>query len=248
MSRADAFDAFYHDSRERLLHQVYAFAGDPDVAKRALADGYVSAAEHWRTASHDPDAEVRVRAFRAVSHRRNRSREPWYERARRIPDAHRPLLAALAGLSAADRHVLIAHHLGGLDLEAAAKEAGVGAEGVAGSVERYQSTLREGGVAPAGVSAALAGLRTGLPTERVNAASRLRARGDRRRRESWLIAAGVVVLAVAICAGSINAARSPDTSVSSTPSPPAPATPTSTPTPSRLPRRSGVPTSPGSPR
>jgi len=126
MSGRDAFAAFYHESHDRLRLQVYAFCGDIDVAKRALADGYVSAAQHWRAAQRDPDSWVRRHAFRAAGHRRNRSSEPWYVRAQRVPDDHRPLLAALAGLSTADRHLLIAHELAGLAVPAAARESGVG--------------------------------------------------------------------------------------------------------------------------
>ena len=47
-SRADAYAAFYRESRGRLLHQVYAYCGDGEVAQRALADAFVSAGHHWR--------------------------------------------------------------------------------------------------------------------------------------------------------------------------------------------------------
>jgi DNA-directed RNA polymerase specialized sigma24 family protein len=210
MSRTDAFTAFYHESRDRLRVQVYAFCGDSEVAKRALADGYVSAAQHWRTAQRDPDAWVRRSAFRAAGHRRNRSSEPWYARAQRVPDDHRPLLAALADLPPPDRHLLIAHELAGLSVPAAARESGVGDGRAAGSLARSVAALRAAGVEPEQVPTALAGLGTSQPVEHVDAASRLKARGDRRRRESWLLVAGVVVLAAAVTAGSINAARRPD--------------------------------------
>jgi DNA-directed RNA polymerase specialized sigma24 family protein len=210
MSGRDAFTAFYHESRDRLRVQVYAFCGDSEVAKRALADGYVSAAQHWRTAQRDPDAWVRRSAFRAAGHRRNRSSEPWYARAQRVPDEHRPLLAALADLPTRDRHLLIAHELAGLGVPAAARESGVGDGQAAGSLARSVAALRTAGIEPEQVSTALAGLGTAQPVEHVDAASRLKARGDRRRRESWLLVAGVVVLAAAITVGSINAARRPD--------------------------------------
>lgn len=213
MSRGDAFDAFYRDSRERLLHQVYAYSGDPDVAKRALADAYVSAAQHWSKVSAEPNPEswVRSRAFTASSSRRNRSREPWYQSARRVADDHRALLAALATLSPQDRQLLIAHKLAGLDVDAAARELGITGAAAADAAARATKTLEEAGAAPSGVAAALAALRSDLPHERVNQAGRFRARGDRRRRESRLLLAGVVLLVLAIGAGSVNAARRPDT-------------------------------------
>ena len=211
MSGRDAFTAFYHESHDRLRVQVYAFCGDSEVAKRALADGYVSAAQHWRTAQRDPDAWVRRHAFRAAGHRRNRSSEPWYARAQRVPADHRPLLAALAGLSTPDRHLLIAHELAGVGVPAAARESGVGDGQAAGSLARSVAALRTAGVEPEQVPTALAGLGTSYPVEHVDAAPRLKARGDRRRRESWLLVAGVVVLVVAVTVGGINAARRPDT-------------------------------------
>jgi DNA-directed RNA polymerase specialized sigma24 family protein len=218
MSRGDAFDAFYRDSRERLLHQVFAYTGDPDVAKRALAEGYVSAAQHWNKASTDPEAWVRSRAFRASARRRNRSHEPWYQSARRISDDHRPLLAALARLTPQDRHLLVARHLAGLDASSAAREVGLTESAAAVGAEQAARSLEEAGVVPAGVPAALAGLRTDLPRERVNQAARFRARGNRRRRESLLLIAGVALLAIAIGAGSISAARR--TAASAPPPPP----------------------------
>jgi len=224
MSGRDAFAAFYHESHDRLRLQVYAFCGDIDVAKRALADGYVSAAQHWRAAQRDPDSWVRRHAFRAAGHRRNRSSEPWYVRAQRVPDDHRPLLAALADLSTADRHLLIAHELAGLAVPAAARESGVGDARASGSLARSAAALRAAGVEPEHVSTALAGLGTSHPVEHVDPASRLKARGDRRRWESWLLVTGVVVLVVAVTVGSINAARrrdsSPHASVASTPTSP----------------------------
>jgi DNA-directed RNA polymerase specialized sigma24 family protein len=237
MSGRDAFAAFYHESHDRLLVQVYAFCGDLDVARRALADGYVSAAQHWRRARRDPDTWVRRHAFRAAGHRRNRSSEPWYARAKRVPDDQRPLLSALAGLPTADRHLLIAHELAGLAVPAAAREAGVGDAQASSSLARSVAALRPAGVEPEQVSTALAGLGTSHPVEHVDAARRFKARGDRRRRESWLLVAGAVVLVVAVTVGSINAARRPDSS----PRAPVASPPTSTTTTATTSAPSGPP-------
>ena len=103
-SRADAYAAFYRESRGRLLHQVYAYCGDGEVAQRALADAFVSAGHHWRKIADDPhkDAWVRERAFKATGRSLNRARKPWYVRALRTADEHRPILVGAAG-AAADR-------------------------------------------------------------------------------------------------------------------------------------------------
>jgi hypothetical protein len=128
-----------------------------------------------------------------------------------------------------DRHLLIAHELAGLGVPAAARESGVGDGQAAGSLARSLAALRTAGVEPEQVPNALAGLATSHPVEHVDAARRLKARGDRRRRESWLLLAGVAVLVVAVTVGSINAARRPD-SPSSAPvaSPPTSTTSTAT--------------------
>ena len=86
MSRGDAFDAFYRDSRERLLHQVTRTA-----ATRTSQSG------HWRMrtsrlpstgtrcAEQDRESWVRTHALKACSRRRNRSREPWYQTLDALP-------------------------------------------------------------------------------------------------------------------------------------------------------------------
>ncbi|MDQ3485610.1 MAG: hypothetical protein M3445_09430 [Actinomycetota bacterium] len=232
MSRADAYKAFYRESRARLLVQVYAYAGDTEVAQRALADAYVAAGHHWRklVVEPDKDAWMRKHAFKATGKVQNRPLNPWYVRARKTADAHRPMLNALRSLDPVDRHLAILVHLAQLDLTTAAREAGLTDEAAVESLSRTEAAVADLGVDTSGqsLSSALGRLRLDLSDEPVDRASRLRQEGNRRRRTNVALA-GLMSLAVVIGAGAITAAQTPR--VPSVSAPPE----TSDPTPSRSP-------------
>lgn len=233
MSRADAYAAFYRESRARLLVQVYAYCGDTEVSQRALSDAYVAAAHHWRKLAElpDPDPWMRERAFRATHSVQNRARMPWYVRAKRTADEHRDMLHVLQSLAPVDRQLLILRSLAGLDQALAARESGLTDEATAASLEASADRLRQTGVdpSPAGIRTALAGLRHDLTAEPVERASRLRREGNRRRRTHMTLA-GLLSLALVIGAGALTAATSPVISAPEA-SAPTPTTPTATPDP-----------------
>jgi RNA polymerase sigma-70 factor (ECF subfamily) len=209
MSRADAYAAFYRESRGRLLHQVYAYCGDGEVAQRALADAFVSAGHHWRKIADDPnkDAWVRERAFRATRRSLNRARKPWYVRALHTAEEHRPILQALQVLRPTDRKLLILVSLVGLDLPQAAREAGVTDVAAEHSLAQSALVMSEfGGLdpTPEGIRAGLNSLRGDLVDEPVDRASRLRREGNRRRRSHMGLAA-LCSVALVIGAGALTA-------------------------------------------
>ncbi len=210
MSRADAFSAFYRESRSRLLLQVYAYCGDPEVAQRALADAYVSAGHHWRKLAgrQDKDGWLREVAFRASRRSLNQARTPWYVRALHTADEHRPLLAALQSLPANDRRLLVLHHLARLDLAVAAREAGVTDDAARRSLASSTLVLADHGleVTDAAIRSALQDLRRDLADEPVERASRLRREGNRRRRSHMGLVA-LCSLALVIGAGALTAAQ-----------------------------------------
>ncbi|MFY9915540.1 MAG: hypothetical protein WAK18_12785 [Nocardioidaceae bacterium] len=210
MSRADAFSAFYRESRSRLLLQVYAYCGDPEVAQRALADAYVSAGHHWRKIANrqDKDGWLREVAFRASRRSLNRARTPWYVRALHTADEHRPLLAALQSLPSSDRHLLVLHHLARLDLPAAARETGITDDAARHSLASTTLILADHGleVTDDAIRAALRDLRRDLTDEPVERASRLRREGNRRRRSHMGLVA-LCSLALVIGAGALTAAQ-----------------------------------------
>ena len=218
MSRADAYGAYYRESRARLLHQTYAFCGNTEVARHALADAFVSASHHWRKVSElaDRDAWVRERAFRATGRAQNRASKPWYEGAMATADEHRALLGALTTLREPDRTLVIVHLLAGLDLPHAGREAGLTDAAATASYDGSMAALAAAGVDTdsAVLTAALGSLRRDLSDEPVDDANRLRREGNRRRR-SHLLLAGITALALAIGAGALTATQTPATETDS---------------------------------
>lgn len=215
MSRAaDTFGAFYQESRGRLLHQVYAYVGNTEVAQRTLADAYVAAAQHWRKVStmDDPDAWMREHSFTAAGRSTNRARRPWFENAMHTEDTNRPLLVALARLDAIDRNLLIVYVLVGKSLPAAAREVGLTDSAAQLSLDRSAAALNAAGVDATSrerLANALERLRSDLHDEPVEPPNRLRREGNRRRR-SHMVLAGLTVVALIIGAGAVTATQDED--------------------------------------
>ncbi len=214
MSRADAFDAYFRDSHARLLHQVYAYAGNTDAANQALGDAFTAAGQHWHKLGDvtDPDsaykdAWIRERAFRATG-RDQPSRRPWYVTARETSDEHRPLLLALGALEPRIRKLVILAHLVRLDPATAAREVGVTDGAASEALRQAAVTLSSRGIdtSAATLTSALESLRGDLIGQPVNRPSQLRREGNRRRRSHALLA-GVTSLALAVGAGAITAAQ-----------------------------------------
>ncbi|MBA2445497.1 MAG: hypothetical protein H0V49_09220, partial [Nocardioidaceae bacterium] len=217
MSRADAYDAYFHESRVRLLPQVYAYAGNTEVASRALADAFTAAGQHWHKLSEIPDAAstykdawIRQRAFDA-SERRQQRRTPWYVTARQTADENRPLLLALGALQPQVRKLVILSSLAAVDLPTAAREVGVTDGAATGALQDAAATLRSRGIdtSPTALTGALERLSHDVRDQPVDRPSRLRREGDRRRRSHMLLAA-VTSLALAVGAGALTAAQVAD--------------------------------------
>jgi hypothetical protein len=210
MSRADTFGTYYRESHARLLHQVYAYVGNTEIAQRALADAFVAAGHHWRKLADNPnkDAWIRERAFSATGRARNRARKPWYVSAKEIRDDHRALLGVLAGLEPTDRHLIIARYLADLELATAGREVGLSETAAQASIEASLTRFYAADVdtSPVALAAALDHLGLDLLDEPADNAIRLRREGNRRRRSNMLLV-GVTSLAVAIGAGAVTAAQ-----------------------------------------
>jgi len=217
MSRADAYDAYFHESRGRLLHQIYAYAGNTEVAHHALADAFKAAGQHWDklgeisdSDSPSKDAWIRARAFRATE-RGRRSRRPWYAVARETADDHRSLLLALGALEPDVRKLVILHYLVGLDMPTAGREVGVTDDAATEALHRAATTLGARGIdlSPAALTAALQHLSHDLIDQQVDRPSGLR-RENNPRRPSYLLLAGAASLALAVGALAITAAQDED--------------------------------------
>ena len=66
MRSPETFDAYYVETRTRLLHEAYALTGDAPASRAAVRDAFVVTWHHWRKVGglDDPDGYVRPLAFR----------------------------------------------------------------------------------------------------------------------------------------------------------------------------------------
>jgi RNA polymerase sigma-70 factor, ECF subfamily len=129
------FDAFYEDSKRRLLVQLYAACGDLGEAQDCLQDAYVKAWQRWpRLATYDnPEAWVRTVAMRLAINRWHKARSAVRAWTRHGTGLHGPepspdsvaLVAGLKRLPWPQRQALVLHHIAGLPVGEIAAETGV---------------------------------------------------------------------------------------------------------------------------
>src|SRR4051794_8869807 len=117
------FDAFYLDSRRRLVLEAYALTGDLSAARSAVRDAYVAAHHHWNKVSRlaDPEEWVRPRAW-AMAQRRHVAR--LWHREKGLSTEQKRVLDALHHLPDQQRKILLLTHLAGLPAEVIGRELG----------------------------------------------------------------------------------------------------------------------------
>ncbi|WP_439938575.1 hypothetical protein ACS3YM_02895 [Nocardia sp. N13] len=115
MRSPETFDAYYVETRTRLLHEAYALTGDAPAARAAVRDAFVVAWHHWRKVGRldDRDAYIRPLAFRRA--RRRHTARIWHRDKSLAPEA-RATLDALSKLSATQRELLVLNALSALSL------------------------------------------------------------------------------------------------------------------------------------
>lgn len=121
---AASFDAFYRDTRDRLLLQTFALTGDLTVARSAVREAYVVAWHHWRKTSRlaDPEMSVRPAAWRRAV-RRSTTRP--LRRRKDLDEQSRTILDALATLTLPQRKALLLTQLAAVTMEEMAHEIGL---------------------------------------------------------------------------------------------------------------------------
>ena len=124
MKRADEFDAFYKETRSRLLLQTYALTGDLPAARSAVRDAFIVAWHHWRKVSRQDHPEASVRPY-AWSHAQRRHTARIWHRDKTLDPEARATLEALGKLSLAQRKTLLLTHLASLSMGDMAREAGM---------------------------------------------------------------------------------------------------------------------------
>lgn len=122
--REATFDAFYRDSRDRLLLQAYAMTGDLGASRSAVRDAFVVAWHHWRKlARHDdPESAVRPHALRNAA--RRATVRPWHKEKNLDPGAS-ATLDALAALPVVQRKALVLTQLAAVSMPEMAREVGL---------------------------------------------------------------------------------------------------------------------------
>jgi DNA-directed RNA polymerase specialized sigma24 family protein len=106
MRSPETFDAYYVETRTRLLHEAYALTGDAPAARAAVRDAFVVTWHHWRKVGHldDRDAYIRPIAFRRA--RRRPTARIWHRDKSLDPQA-RTTLDALSKLTPRQRELLV---------------------------------------------------------------------------------------------------------------------------------------------
>jgi DNA-directed RNA polymerase specialized sigma24 family protein len=115
MRSPETFDAYYVETRARLLHEAFALTGDAPAARAAVRDAFVVAWHHWRKVGplDDRDGYVRPIAFRRA--RRRHTARIWHRDKSVDPEA-RATLDALSKLTPRQRELLVLTGLSSLSL------------------------------------------------------------------------------------------------------------------------------------
>lgn len=200
MPRAEEFDAFYAQTRSRLLHQTYALTGDLGAAAAALRDAFAHAWQYWhKLRLRDAEGWVRHEAGQLATLRHNAHLR------RRLDEtgADTALLEQLQALPATSRRLVLLQTLAELDLASAARDVAMTDEAALDATDAALERLLGG--SPASHSTTLAQLEARLDglravSERVVLPQPevIRKQGRRRRRRG---AVAVVVASAAVVVG-----------------------------------------------
>jgi DNA-directed RNA polymerase specialized sigma24 family protein len=99
MSDPELFDAFYAQTRDRLLVLAFALTGDLPASRGAVRDSFIAAWHHWGKVKRLPDPEAWVRPH-VWSHAQRRHTARIWHRDRKLDPGLRATLDALAKLPA----------------------------------------------------------------------------------------------------------------------------------------------------
>lgn len=152
MSGPDAgFAELYAGSYRRLVGVVTLAAGSRAEAEEAVQEAFLRLLPRWATVRRyeDPEAWVRLVAFRLLSNRRRAARSALRALVRLgAPPAVAPadgdrldVAAALATLPLGQRQALVLHHLLGLPVEQVADALGVAVGTVKSRLSRGRAAL-----------------------------------------------------------------------------------------------------------
>jgi DNA-directed RNA polymerase specialized sigma24 family protein len=124
MSDAEQFDAYYAESRDRLLVQAFALTGDLPASRGAVRDSFIAAWHHWSKIKRldDPESWVRPHVW---SHAQRRHTARIWHRDRKLDPEVRATLDALAKLPVVPRKALLLTQLTPASRQEMAREVGL---------------------------------------------------------------------------------------------------------------------------
>jgi DNA-directed RNA polymerase specialized sigma24 family protein len=190
------FDAYYQDTRDRLLLQAFALTGDLVAARAGVRDAFVVTWHHWRKTYRldDPEESIRPQVWRFALRRASARR---WRRDKSFDPEVCAILDALSDLSLLQRRLLLLTQLAGVPMAESAREAGV-------PIDTAERELAAGAASFVGaldldnseIPAALAILGTATGSVRWPRVTIIRRAGAARRRAHTV--AGAVAVAVAL--------------------------------------------------
>jgi DNA-directed RNA polymerase specialized sigma24 family protein len=196
MSDAERFDAYYADSRDRLLVLAFALTGDLPASRGAVRDSFVAAWHHWGRIKRleDPGTWVRPHVW---THAQRRHTARIWHRDRRLDPQVKATLDALAKLSVGSRKALLLTQLASVSPAEVAREIGLPLEVVEERVVQAASQFaRQREVAAAEVPPLLDRLVAHCAGQRWPRATIIRRSGSARRRTHALVGSALVVATV----------------------------------------------------
>ncbi|HEY2878029.1 hypothetical protein [Nocardioides sp.] len=193
MSDADRFDAYYADSRDRLLVLAFALTGDLPASRGAVRDTFVAAWHHWSKLKRLDDPETWVRPH-VWSHAQRRHTARIWHRDRRLDPEVKATLDALSRLPVVSRKALLLTQLTSASRQEMAHEVGLPLHEAESRLQTATSQFalqRE--VPSTAVRLQLERLAEHCAGQRWPRATIIRRAGTTRRRTHVLAGAGVVV-------------------------------------------------------
>ena len=124
MRSPETFDAYYVETRTRLLHEAYALTGDAPASRAAVRDAFVLAWHRWRKVGQLEDRDGYVRPIALGRARRRHTARIWHRDKSLDPEV-RSTLEALSKLTSRQRELLVLNGISALSLGEVARTVGL---------------------------------------------------------------------------------------------------------------------------